>query len=173
VKSRILLISGERGVGKTTVCYETIAQARDEGYDCGGILTLRTDGPSERVVVDVRSGERQPLTVPEGDIQVGQFRFSADALRWGAEALTHAAPCDLLVVDEMGPLEIERQEGWVVALDLLRMGQFDIALVVVRPELVHTVQMRLPASAPIVVSVTPENRDQLPQELLEMLRREA
>ena len=173
VKGRILLISGERGIGKTTVCHQTIAQAREAGYACGGILTLRTDGPNERVVVDVRSKERRPLTAPEGDIKMGQFHFSADTLDWGAEALTHAAPCDLLVVDEIGPLEIERQEGWVVALDLLRMGQFEIALVVVRPALVHAVQMRLPASAPIVVTVTPENRDQLPPELLEMLKRAA
>ncbi|MGD1993015.1 MAG: nucleoside-triphosphatase [Anaerolineae bacterium] len=172
MKGRIILISGERGVGKTTVCHRIVAQAREAGYDCGGILTLRTDGPSERIAVDVRSGERRPLTAREGGIRLGQFQFSPDTLNWGTETLARAAPCDLLVVDEIGPLEIERQEGWVVALDLLRMGQFELALVVVRPELVHDVQMQLPSSAPTVVTVTPENRDQLPEGLLGMLTRE-
>ena len=173
MKGRIILISGGRGVGKTTVCQRTVAQAREAGYECGGILTVQTDAPDERTVIDVRSGERRPLTTPEGGVGIGKFHFSSDTLDWGAEALTQAAPCDLLVVDEIGPLEIEQREGWVVALDLLRMGQFEIALVVVRPELVHAVQMQLPASVPTVISVTEENRDQLPEELLGLLKQAA
>ena len=53
-----------------------------------------------------------------------------------ALALLEANPnCDLLVVDELGPLELVRGEGWQAALEALAQGGYCLALVVVRPEL--------------------------------------
>ena len=36
----------------------------------------------------------------------------AEVLAWGTRILQQATPCDLLVVDELGPLKFERGEGW-------------------------------------------------------------
>ena len=57
-------------------------------------------------------------------------------MAWGAAVLDSACPCDVLIVDEIGPLELERGQGWANALDVLRAGQFDLAAVVVRPSLI-------------------------------------
>jgi len=173
VSKHILILTGQRGGGKTTVCRQVVAQAQAAGFACGGLLTPNLDGSDQRVVVDVRSGESRPLTTNDGEITLGRFRFDPAALEWGTQRLADAVPCDLLVVDEIGPLEIERQQGWSLALDLLRGHQFRLALVVVRPELIEAVQMRLPTSAPTVVTVTPDNRDLLPVELADLLKREA
>jgi nucleoside-triphosphatase THEP1 len=83
--------------------------------------------------------------------------------------LARATPCHLLVVDELGPLEIEREEGLLKAFDVLRRGDFALALVVIRPELVVKAQLRLPVSATTVLTVTPDDRDNLPATFLEML----
>ncbi|HEY76531.1 MAG TPA: DUF2478 domain-containing protein [Thermoflexia bacterium] len=173
MSGRILLLTGERGVGKTTVCREVVARAKEAGYTCGGLLTLQADEPDGRVVVDVSTGDARPLTVPEGGMEMGRYRFDPSVLAWGAEAIARAVPCDLLVVDEVGPLEVERGQGWAIALDILRAAQFRLALVVVRPELIGAVQLRLPASAPAVLRVTEHNRDQLPNLLFSLLEREA
>jgi len=53
---------------------------------------------------------------------------------------------------------------------VLREAKFTLALVVVRPELLVQVQLRLPASATAVFTVTPQNRDGLPEVFLEMLQ---
>jgi len=53
---------------------------------------------------------------------------------------------------------------------VLREAKFTLALVVVRPELLVQVQLRLPASATAVFTVTPQNRDGLPEVLLGVLR---
>lgn len=171
---RVLILTGERGVGKTTVCSRVVHLAREHGYTCSGLLTLAQEGL--RDVVDVAKRSQRRLTQGYKDVSPiiqGRFRFSARTLSWGNDVLSRATPCDLLVVDELGPLEVERQEGWVVAFDVLATGGFTVALVVVRPELVGQVRDRLPrCPAPDVITVTRENRDRLPLILLKVLTAE-
>ena len=169
---RIVILTGERGVGKSTVCHKTIALTQARQYTCGGIITLCCPDGS-REALDVSTGNVRRLTlepdVPSGVTQ-GRFRFDPEALAWGNDVLTHVLACDLLVVDELGPLEVEHGEGWLKAFDVLREAKFTLALVVVRPELLVQVQFRLPASATAVFTVMPQNRDGLPEVLLGVLR---
>jgi nucleoside-triphosphatase THEP1 len=173
--TNIAILTGERGVGKTTAGHEVVALARPQGYACGGIVTLaQSDG--ERDVLDVASGETRRLTLPHDAkpaIVQGRFRFDPETVGWGNAVLTHATPCQLLVLDELGPLELEQGGGWTKAFEVLHREDFALALVVVRPELVVKAQLRLPSSATTVLKVTPENRDDLPPMLLEMLERVA
>jgi nucleoside-triphosphatase len=170
VVGQIAILSGERGTGKSTVCQRLAGLARSRGRACAGIITLSRHD-DVRDVLDVASGAVRRLTI-EGDGQpavlLGRFRFAADTLAWGAQVLEQALPCDLLIVDELGPLEIERGEGWHRALDVLASEGYRLAVVVVRPGLVEQVLDRIPARATTVV-VTLENRDHLPTELLERL----
>jgi nucleoside-triphosphatase THEP1 len=167
----IIILTGARGVGKTTASRRAITLVQVKEYTCGGIITL-TQPDGELDVLDVGSGETRRLTLPpdaKPAIVQGCFRFDPGTLGWGNMALTHVTPCQLLVVDELGPLELEQGSGWTRAFDVLQSGDFALALVVVRPELVIKAQLRLPYSATTVLTVTPENRDDLPPILLEML----
>ena len=169
--SRIVILTGDRGVGKSTVCHKTVGLAQARQYTCGGVLTLsRSNG--ERDVLDVRSGDVRQLTLEpdtsEGVIQ-GRFHFDPAVLAWGNKVLSQAVPCHLLVVDELGPLEMERRRGWVKAFDVLEDTNFALALVVVRSELLVQVQLKLPSSATTVFTVTRRNRDGLPDVLLKVL----
>jgi nucleoside-triphosphatase THEP1 len=169
----VMLLTGERGIGKSTVCRETVALAQGEGYACGGILTLAHD--DVRDVLDVSSGDMRRLTVEAdaaGAVDQGRFRFDPGVLRWGSRTLRRATPCDLLVVDEIGPLELARGGGWVSAFDVLLGGDFALAVVVVRPELLAQAQRQLPDCAAVVIAVTRENRDQLPGTLMGILEEE-
>ncbi len=172
--ARVVILTGERRVGKSTVCGKTVALARDKGYTCGGLITL--SHPDDVLdVVDVRSGDMRRLTLPadvEPAVVQGRFRFDPEVLAWGNGALVRATPCHLLVVDELGPLEMERGGGWAKAFVALRTNNFALALVVVRLELVVQAQVRLPVGATTVLNVTPDNRDGLPPVFLEMLERE-
>ncbi len=161
-----VLITGPRGVGKTTLCLRTVALAREARYSCAGLLTLREDD-DQRVVVDVRTGDRRSLTAAgPGGVPVGRYVFDPGALAWGAEVLTRSTPCDLLVVDELGPLEMAGG-GWAAGMDVLRAGRFRLGLVVVRPELVTRVLEQFPDAW--ALEVTPENRDGLPAWLVSLL----
>jgi len=167
---RLIILTGSRQVGKSTVCAELVALADKKGYRCGGIVTLARDG--ERQVVDARTLERRRLTCSSGEgagVIQGRFRFSSETLNWAKKVLVRATPCDLLIVDEIGPLEVVRGRGWAGALDIVRGGAYALALVVVRPELVATVSARLRRLHPQLLTVTPRNRSRLPETLMRML----
>jgi nucleoside-triphosphatase THEP1 len=164
---RIVILTGKRGAGKTTVCRETVALARAGNRTCGGVLTLRRSNGS-RDLQDARTGSTRRLTLGTGTdpaVVQGRFRFDPRVLAWGATTLARATPCRLLVVDELGPLEIERGEGLAEALDVLSRGDFELALVVVRPELVARVRSLMPGDTTTVLTVTRGNRNGLPTAL--------
>jgi nucleoside-triphosphatase THEP1 len=174
--ARIVILTGERNVGKTNVCRGAVALSQDRGYTCEGLLTAsRSDGV--RDVLDVRSGRVRRLTVDPGGphsnsaVVQGRFRFDPETVAWGNDVLARVSTCHLLVVDELGPLEIERGEGWQKAFDVLQDDGFSLALVVVRPELLEQISHRLPARATTVLTVNTHNRDDLPRVLLEMLEK--
>jgi len=166
----IIILTGDRGIGKSTICRRVVALAQSAGWSCGGIITLsRGDA---RDVLDVASGDVRCLTQSADTAQAvdqGRFRFDPRALRWAGQRLAQATPCDLLVIDEIGPLELERGKGWANALDVLAGGDFGLALVVIRPELVACAKAQLPNYAPVVFNATRENRDQLPATLVSVL----
>ncbi len=172
--ARIVVLTGERGIGKSTVCRETVTLAQGQRYVCGGIITLtRPDGTRE--MVSIRDRRTRRLTVgPDADSAIvqGRFHFDPETLDWANGILIHSVPCDLFVVDELGPLEVEREAGLRSAINVLRSEEFALAIVVVRPELVVSAQVQLPTSATTVLTVTIECRDNLPSIMLRMLKSE-
>jgi nucleoside-triphosphatase THEP1 len=178
---RIVILTGQRGAGKSTVCSKTVDQAQARGYTCGGIITLRQTTPGRvtdcRDVLDVRTGHSRRLTVkvepdPSAASSVviqGRFRFDPQTLAWAEDVLAQATPSHLLVVDELGPLEIIRGQGWKNAFDVLEKDAFRLALVVVRPELVDQVRLRLPPNPTTILTTTPRTRDDLPTAILGIL----
>ena len=176
IAAGIILLSGERGAGKSTVCHKTVTLARAQGYTCGGVITLNYANYADDVrdVLDAGSGQMRRLTVDTASaVVMGRFRFDPQTMIWGNDVLAHAAPCHLLVVDELGPLEVERGQGWQKAFEVLRGGDFGLALVVVRPGLLEQVRHKLPAGSTETLTVETGNRDDLPRVILEMLGSDA
>ncbi|MEN6410591.1 MAG: nucleoside-triphosphatase [Anaerolineaceae bacterium] len=136
------IITGNRGSGKTSFCKSFIQAAREAGWDAAGILSLAgfNNGIKDSIrVMDIRWGmEKQLASVNrqrESDIKVGKWYFDPRTLEWGNDALLSSVPCVLLVVDELGPLEFNQSQGWIKAWKVLHLACFQLALVVVRPEL--------------------------------------
>ena len=170
----VVILTGDRGVGKSTVCHKTLAIAQAKGYACGGIVTTsHPDTP--RHILNARTGQTRQLTLEPrqsdsiGTVVQGRFRFDAETMAWGNEILARATPCDLLLVDELGPLEIEQALGWQKAFDVLLKGDYTLGLVVVRPRLLEAMRSRLPARSVTPLHVTHYNRDDLPSLLVDML----
>lgn len=136
------MLSGQRWAGKTIFCRALAAYARAQGWDAAGLLSPAVfDGELKTGILaeDVRTGETRSLasSTPHSsfDLRQGNWYFDRSSLAWGSHILESSLPCDLLIVDELGPLELTRQMGWQTALDVLRREQYRLALVVIRPEL--------------------------------------
>ncbi|HEY83524.1 MAG TPA: hypothetical protein G4N96_00215 [Chloroflexi bacterium] len=165
----LTLLTGPRGAGKTSLCLHKAEKARADGQTVAGLLSPARFERNYKVgidALDLRSGQRRPLAQRRSkatggapfdlsaslkagfahlrQLETSNWRFDPDALAWGAEVLRQATPCDLLIIDELGPLEFERRGGWLVALDIITQGDYRHALVVVRPELLEVAQNRWP-----------------------------
>jgi nucleoside-triphosphatase len=139
----IWIVTGWRDAGKTTFCRKMTQVAKAAGWDTAGILTLGEVQNGQKtgfIAEDLRTSERRSLIslnpYPKPGIILGPWYFNPETLDWGNQIFREALRCDLLVVDELGPLELIERRGWTSALEALATRQFRLALVVVRPELV-------------------------------------
>jgi len=144
------IVTGWRGSGKTTFCREMLQTACLAGWDAAGLLSpaVFKDGFKYSIYAEeIRSGEKRLLAAThpqtETDLAFGDWFFNRKTLKWGNQMLQSSVPCDLLVIDELGPLEFNLSIGWMTALDVIKTAQFRLALVVVRPELLESAQSML------------------------------
>jgi len=151
-----VIVTGKVGSGKTQACAAAAARLRDLGWRTGGVLSLGVWAGDKKVAIDaldVRSGDMRRLAEHTSENYCMQgpatpgWRFHAETIAWCNLLLSAAADCDLLVVDELGPLEFESGEGLIQGMRALDDGRFRLGLVVVRPRLVHAAQARWPTAA--------------------------
>lgn len=161
--SRVILLTGERQTGKTTVLSEVVERLRSAGAKVSGLLTRRT-GPHDLVVTELRTGASYPLTAPfqdSADSATRNFTMDEVAFARSSNALVTAFPTQVFVLDEIGPLELRHRRGWVQVLDLLRRETYVLAIVVVRPELLGEAVAELPGAKFVVVRVDMDSRQGL------------
>lgn len=161
--SPIILITGDRQTGKTTLCLKLAAALQAAGVSVTGVLTQHT-GPNDLEVLELASGQRYALTlpfVPGHDGVLRRFRMDPQALARSSRAIEESFPTQVFWVDEIGPLELRHNQGWNRVPDLLERDDYEGAVVVVRPELLGEAIARMPAPVYTVVKVTPQTRDAL------------
>lgn len=170
-RGTIVLVSGARRSGKTTLLLRARAAALTCGLRTGGFLSVARFSGDEKVgidVMDAATGVTCPLAVvgTGGTIHTGHYSFDLAGIAAGLRFAQAGHMADIFFVDELGPLELLRGQGWADVLPLIAARAFGVALVVVRPELVALARTRLglPASAPALF-VAPANRDALASQL--------
>jgi len=145
-RGSILIITGARELGKTTLCTRLAEASHSVGWTAAGLLSPARFVDGKKVGIeaeDVSTRQRFLLarlrTGSAAPTDPGTDRWSFDprVLAWGNAVLQKAVPCDLLVVDELGPLELERQQGWIAGLTAIDSKSYQCAVVVVRPELLE------------------------------------
>jgi len=174
---RLALVTGDIKVGKTTVVGQVVALARRQGYVCAGLWAPAhvIDGRKAGIeAVDLSSGERRLLArvaTDEAGERVGRYTFDPAVTAWANRVLAEAvaAQPDLLVIDEIGPLELERGGGLAPALEPLAAGCVPRALVVVRTWLLDTLRARLPSIQIAAFAVDVETRESVPERVVSWL----
>lgn len=152
----LALLTGGRGAGKTRWCEALARAARGARLVVVGVLSppVLADGEKRGIdLLDLATGGRRPLAerarpgLP-GTAGLG-WRFDPEALAAGNSALERVGACDLLLVDELGPLELGRASGFTAAFGLLDARRYDLAVVVVRPALLAAARERWREAAPL------------------------
>ena len=170
--SNIVLVTGERQLGKSTVCRKLVQHLQGADYQLSGLLTRRT-GPHDLAVTELHTSQTYPLTMPfdpEVDRPLGNFLFSPDAVRRSNAALDTSFPTQIFFLDELGPLELQHNKGWAKVIQLLAKQAYGMAFIVIRPALLMQAIDALASAIYTVVRVRENNRDALPDTLYRMVR---
>ena len=160
---KIVLLSGERQIGKSSLCLRLEESLNQAGIEVSGIITQRV-GPHELEVKELHTQASYPLTARrqeavQNDLTLPHFQMDSDAMARSSAAIADSFPTDIFILDELGPLELRRRKGWYRALYLLKKARYRLAFIVVRPELLIEAMWQLPQVSYTVISITEKNRD--------------
>jgi nucleoside-triphosphatase THEP1 len=177
--ARIALLTGPVGAGKTTVAERVVGLARQQGLHSGGLLAPAMKNACGQKAgiwgVDAASGERRLLARTDrtlGGPEVGPYSFDEEALAWSVGVVEAGLAADLVVVDEIGKLELWRGTGLAPVLPRLAAGEARRALVLVREGLREELEARLAPARVVVFRIDAQNRDDLPRRIVEAFSRE-
>jgi nucleoside-triphosphatase THEP1 len=170
----IILLTGERGIGKTTVCSALRDFIARRGLRCGGFLTRRDLDDSGATcglsLEEAATGVCRRLAATREDLggpRVGPFSMDPAMLALGEQLARSAFDrnLDLVFLDEIGPLELAQGLGFAPAIPLIADHPRAAVIVVLRPTLVEAAARQFAPRIARVEVVTRENRDLLPRSL--------
>ncbi len=90
---------------------------------------------------------------------------------WGQALLGSLPACDLLIVDEIGPLEINMGKGLTNALAALLRSAYRLAVVSLRSSLIEPLLKLLPGGNFSVYWLNEENRNLVPDKIIAELEK--
>ena len=158
--SRVVVVTGAPGSGKTTAVLDAAEAVRGAGCRVVGFAQPGFFRDGEKVgflLRDVATGEEGELA-RRVDRSVGEhgtaFRFSPAGLELARRALKSAGTGDLLVLDELGPLELRGRGHMPAVRQALRAARPKAVVVVVRRHLVPSLLAALQVDDAVIVDVT-------------------
>jgi nucleoside-triphosphatase len=170
---RVLLLTGNPGVGKTTVLTKAVETLKEKGFSVGGMISREVREGGTRVgfeILDLDSGRRGWLAHvnQQSGPQVGRYRVNMEDLNAvGAKAIADAVEnCDVIAIDEIGPMELFSEKFKEATRKALESHKPVLAVVhwKAKDRLISEAKSREDAE---IFTVTHENRDKLPEAVAE------
>lgn len=148
-EKEIFILTGPVRSGKSTALQNWSANRND----LQGIITPIVDG--NRVFVNVQDGEWFPMETLESEtavLTVGRYRFSKENFDRAARCIRNAlGEKGVLVIDEVGPLEL-RGEGFHDVLQEVLASRDNKLLLVVREGLTQQVKEYFQIAEAVIIN---------------------
>ena len=167
----VIIITGAIGIGKTTICEKVIEIARSQRYSCGGVIARKSRN-EDIIIEDIQTGETKVLASTSNIYQgprTAKYSFNPDGITFGILAIDRGTTAEILVVDELGHLEL-RGQGFAGVVEQIAAGKVKNCILVIRKELLPAFLPRLSVSA-LIFETTLDNRNQLSGEIGLALKR--
>jgi nucleoside-triphosphatase len=173
LQKRVLLLTGNPGVGKTTVLMKAVNALKEKGICLGGMISREVREGGARVgfaILDLTSSRRGWLAHvnQKSGPQVGKYRVNMEDLNViGASAVTDALEkCDVIAIDEIGPMELFSEKFKEAVRKALYSRKLVMAVVhwKASDRLINEAKSREDSET---FTVTHENRDKLPEAIAE------
>jgi len=168
-----LALTGKPKSGKTTTILKLVDFLLKDGIKVGGFYTVELKKNDKRIgfeIVDISTSKRGILAEVghESKVKVGKYGVKVEDLEGiGVRALEHGLEnCQLLIVDEVGPMELKSELFRKVVRQVLNSDKPTIFTVHYKSsdELVNEVKRRCN-----LYELTPDNREKIMLTLIDEL----
>ena len=156
---RVVVVTGPTDGGKTATVTAIAERMRTEGVPVAGFVQPGEFEDGKKIgfrLRDLATGEEAALATL-GDRSEGEFgtrfQFSEEGFRLGREALSRTGSASVVIIDELGPIELRGQGHMPAVRRALAVPDLVGAVIVVRRALVPSLLAELDASDAVVVDV--------------------
>ena len=169
--TRVLILTGAPGVGKTTVLTKTVDALKAKDISVGGMISREVRENNVRVgfeILDLTNGKHGWLAHINGlGPKVGKYHVNLDDLdKIGTSAITQAVEkCGAIAIDEIGPMELYSQKFKQAVLQALESKKLLLTVVhgKAKDPLVTQIKRRVDAE---IFNITFGNREKLAAQLI-------
>jgi nucleoside-triphosphatase THEP1 len=137
--SKLIGLTGKSGTGKTKACQKIVHEAQNTGLSVFGFYCPAVFKGKEKTGIQVCLLPDEEIHLlgtlekQDGWLSIGRWWMDPSIFECVNDHLKKYNYCDWLIIDEIGPAEIENKKGWPAALNLLKEGHFQMAVVSFRP----------------------------------------
>lgn len=173
-----ILLSSPSGVGKTSACQRFIHLTKQANFNVQGVLSIPVFEHHQKIAIrlrDLSTNEERFLAYlaqHDENPNVGPWRFIPKTVAWGNTILKQITSSDVLLIDEIGPLELLQGEGLTEILPAIRASKAKLSILTIRPMLIDALVDQLKEIPCRTLQLTKENREQIPHLLLNFLSEE-
>ena len=168
-----VLLTGPVHSGKTSLLKNLVEELEGSGKSTDGFLSISLWQSGSLLGYDLHTIQKRtviPFIRKKGKKEwerVGPFFFLPEGLRQAQKIILNPAPKDILIVDEIGPLELSGQGLWPAFSRIVQNASFTI-LCVVRKTILEDFLKSMSGKQWHIIDI--EEKNTLPR-LLERLRR--
>lgn len=161
---KVFIITGSIGQGKTTFIQKIIQNFHSKGIAVGGIYSPRVMQGNTTVgydIIDINTNEREVFlrqNSPGKNMKIGRFNINLQGLQKGVKAIKKSSNINtrIVVIDEVGKLELENN-GWAKNIEELIRNSQNHVLLVIRDSFVEKVIEKWELNNYQVFNITNDN----------------
>ncbi len=175
MQKRVLILTGNPSIGKTTVLMKAVSALKEKGYCVSGMISREVRESGARVgfeILDLSSGRHGWLAHvnQKAGPRVSKYRVNIENLDLiGAQAITDSIEnCDFIAIDEIGPMELFSEKFKEAARIALESRKPVLAVVHWKAidKLINEAKSRQDSE---MLTVTQENRNKLPEKIAQKM----
>ncbi len=164
----IFILTGKVNEGKTNFAMQVAEKLKQKGLSPSGFFSIGNTNDQSREAYslrDIQTGMQKELCSFEpgkNKVRVGRFYFDEKGIEFGREVILESLnqKNDLLVIDEIGPLEINDQ-GWAPAIEAVIKSQPIPQLWIVRKRLLKPILRKWNVGDVYVFDVAKETAEEV------------
>jgi nucleoside-triphosphatase len=132
----LLILSGPVHSGKTTLLKKIITELKKGEYYIDGFLSHPVKKKKETIgydLLDIKEEILTPFITKSGEKNwqnIGPFFFNPQGLEKAKQIIDRSIGADLLIIDELGPLELKNRGLWPLLKPVLQNQKISILLVI-------------------------------------------